>query len=87
MWRVCTSLLSTEGCGLLICRNGETFVGGIEGMSSFMNSSLQKIAPNYNLYFSSLVVNNRVISVGTDDGILKSAFTLCPTNRVEPQRE
>ena len=40
-----------EGCGLLICRNGETFVGGIEGMSSFMNSSLQKIAPNYNLYF------------------------------------
>ena len=63
-----------EGCGLLICRNGETFVGGIEGMSSFMNSSLQKIAPNYNLYFSSLVVNNRVISVGTDDGILKSAL-------------
>lgn len=65
-----------EGCGLLICRNGETFVGGIEGMSSFMNSSLQKIAPNYNLYFSSLVVNNRVISVGTDDGILKMLYPL-----------
>ena len=29
-----------EGCGLLICRNGETFVGGIEGMSSFMNSTV-----------------------------------------------
>ena len=63
-----------EGCGLLICRNGETFVGGVEGMSSFMNSSLQKIAPKYNLYFSSLAVNNRGISVGADDGILKSAL-------------
>lgn len=63
-----------EGCGLLICRDGETFVGGVEGMSSFMNSSLQGIDPNYNLYFSSLVVNNRPISTGTDDGILESAL-------------
>lgn len=63
-----------EGCGLLICRNGETFIGGVEGMSSFMSSSLQRITPNYNLYFSSLVVNNRPISTGTDDSILKSAL-------------
>lgn len=63
-----------EGCGLLMCSDGETFVGGVEGMSSFMFSSLQRITPKYNLYFSSLTVNNRVISVGADDGILQSAL-------------
>lgn len=63
-----------EGCGLLICRDGETFVGGVEGMSSFLSSSLQGIEPDYNLYFSSLVVNNRPISTGVEDSILKSAL-------------
>lgn len=63
-----------DGCGLLLCRDGETFIGGTEGMSSFMNSSLLNTPPPYNLYFSSLIVNNKPIAVGLLDNILKAAL-------------
>ncbi|WP_274972585.1 two-component regulator propeller domain-containing protein [Bacteroides fluxus] len=63
-----------DGCGLLICRNGETFVGGASGMTSFMNTSLLTPSPQYNLYFSSLAVNDRLISCETPNHILSAAL-------------
>ena len=63
-----------DGCGLLVCRNGETFVGGASGMTSFMNTSLLTPLPQYNLYFSSLAVNDRLISCETPNHILDTAL-------------
>ena len=63
-----------DGCGLLLCKDGETFIGGAEGLSSFMSSSLSNTPPSYNLYFSSLIVNNKPIAVNDSENILKAAL-------------
>ena len=63
-----------DGCGLLICRNGEVFVGGTSGMTSFQDSSLFNVLPQYNLYFSSLSVNDKPITCETPNSILKTAL-------------
>lgn len=63
-----------DGCGLLICRNGETFVGGTSGMTSFMSTSLLTPSPKYNLYFSSLAVNDKLISCEMPNPILETAL-------------
>lgn len=63
-----------DGCGLLICRNGETFVGGTSGMTSFMKSSLSIPSPPYNLYFSSLTINDKPVSCETSTHILNTAL-------------
>lgn len=63
-----------DGCGLLLCKDGETFIGGAEGLSSFMSSSLSNTPPSYNLYFSSLIVNNKPIAVDDSENILKAAL-------------
>jgi signal transduction histidine kinase/DNA-binding response OmpR family regulator/ligand-binding sensor domain-containing protein len=62
------------GCGMLVCRNGEVFVGGIDGMTSFFEQEVFKIRKDYNLYFSSLSVNNERISPHDKTGILSCAF-------------
>ncbi len=69
-----------DGCGLLICHDGETFVGGASGMTSFMNSSLLTQSPPYNLYFSSLVVNDKPVSCETPNQIIDVALPF--TNRI-----
>lgn len=51
-----------EGCGLLVCHDGEVLVGGLEGMTSFSFSSLSRPLPEHNLYFSSLSVNGKLIT-------------------------
>lgn len=63
-----------EGCGILRCRDGEMFVGGADGMSSFSLLKFQRSQSDYRLYFSSLAVNEQQVSVHTSDGILPVAF-------------
>lgn len=63
-----------DGCGLLICRDGETFVGGVSGMTSFKSDSLLSQSPQYNLYFSSLTVNDKLISCEIPNHILDKAL-------------
>lgn len=63
-----------DGCGLLLCRDGETFVGGTAGMASFMNFSLRNSSPPYNLYFSSLTVNDRPVSYQSVGRLLETAL-------------
>lgn len=62
-----------EGCGLLWCRNGEVFVGGADGMSSFVVDELRDTPP-YRLYFSTLVVNSCPVSVKSAPRILPVAL-------------
>lgn len=63
-----------EGCGLLVCRDGEIFVGGASGMTSFMGNALLTPLPQYNLYFSSLAVNDKPVSCETPNHILDIAL-------------
>lgn len=63
-----------DGCGLLLCRNGEIFVGGTESMTSFMSSALFNDSSPYNLYFSSLTVNDKLVTSATSNHILKTAL-------------
>lgn len=63
-----------KDCGLLVCRDGETFVGGTSGMTSFMSASLFNQSPQYNLYFSSLLVNDKSVSCQTTGHILSTAL-------------
>lgn len=47
-----------EGCGLYLCRDGELFVGGVEGLASFKSDLPLNISFPYNIYFASLAVNS-----------------------------
>lgn len=62
-----------EGCGLLVCRDGEVFIGGTDGMTSFKEDKLFDDVPPYKMYFSSLSVNNQPISPEGSD-ILSQAL-------------
>lgn len=72
-----------DGCGLLICRNGETFVGGTSGMTSFMNSSLLIPSPPYDLYFSSLTVNDKPVSCETSNQMIEVALPFADRIRLK----
>ena len=65
-----------DGCGLCVSRDGELFVGGVEGMSSFKVEQLLQPAPEYKLFFSSLMVNGKEVVVGAHNGILPQAMPL-----------
>lgn len=70
-----------DGCGMLLCNDGEMFVGGVNGMTSFMKSSLYVPSSQYELYFSSLTVDNQVVRAGDSNGILETALPL--TRRID----
>ena len=43
------------GCGILVCKNGEIFVGSSNGMATFFEQQLFNSAKDYQLYFSCLL--------------------------------
>ena len=63
-----------NGCGLLVCRNGEVFAGGIGGMTSFFDQEVFSINKDYDLYFSSLAINEEKILPCDKTKILKQAL-------------
>ena len=50
-----------DGCGMLVCRNGEIFVGGTDGATSFFEQDLFLKSKDYKLYFSELFINNELV--------------------------
>lgn len=61
-------------CGLFVSpTSGKIYVGGIYGMMSFMEDDLNDEQNDYNLYFSSLSVNNKMIDPNAE-GILNKGF-------------
>ena len=50
-----------DGCGMLVCRNGEIFVGGTDGAVSFFEQDLFLSSKAYKLYFSSFYLNNELV--------------------------
>ena len=64
-----------DGCGILVCRNNELFVGGNDGLTSFYREDLDKTEKNYSLYFSELYIHDKRIYPGAvSAGILEEAF-------------
>lgn len=55
----------------------EIFIGGINGLVSFMESDLNKIYTNYPIFFDKLFVNNKEVHPGDDYGILQKTLPLC----------
>ena len=53
-----------DGCGILVCRNNELFVGGNDGLASFFREDLDQKEKNYSLYFSELYIHNKRIYPG-----------------------
>ena len=63
-----------QECGLLACRNGEIFAGGISGAVSFYEQDIFSPAKEYRLYFSALHINNELINPSDKDGVLKETL-------------
>lgn len=62
------------GCGMLVCQNGEIFVGGIDGLTSFFEQELFSSVKDYNLYFSALYINNEPVYPNDSKSVLKEAL-------------
>lgn len=62
------------GCGLLVCKNGEIFVGGIDGVSTFFEQQLFNSTKGYELYFSDLSVNNEIVRPNDPNKVLTLAL-------------
>lgn len=72
-----------DGCGILVCRNNELFVGGNDGLTSFYREDLDKTEKKYSLYFSELYIHNKRIYPGAvSGGILEEAFPFCKSIRL-----
>lgn len=63
-----------SGCGILVGRNGEIFVGGINGMTTFFEQQLFTAGKEYRMYFSDLSINNERVCPGDHTGVLKEAL-------------
>jgi signal transduction histidine kinase/DNA-binding response OmpR family regulator/ligand-binding sensor domain-containing protein len=71
----------TEGCGVLICRNDEIFVGGSDGLTSFWESELYLGKKEYALYFSDIYIHNQKIVPKDPTGILSEGLPF--TNKIK----
>jgi signal transduction histidine kinase/DNA-binding response OmpR family regulator/ligand-binding sensor domain-containing protein len=60
----------TDGCGILVCRNNELFIGGSDGLASFWQDDLYKKEKDYSLYFSELYIHNTRVCPGSSDRVL-----------------
>lgn len=63
-----------EGCGLYLCRNGELFVGSVEGLTSFQSDCPLNLSFPHKLYFSSLAVNNIPVQYDDTKRMLDTTF-------------
>lgn len=63
-----------KGCGLLVSPNGEIFVGGIDGLSTFFEQDLFRPAKDYRLYFSELYINNELVNPSDRSRVLSEAL-------------
>ena len=69
-----------RGNGILVCQSGEIFVSTTQGIISFFEDDLYSPDPPYNLYFSTLFVNNS--EVLPDDGSLILSEILAYTPKI-----
>lgn len=66
-----------KGNSAYVSRNKEIFLGGINGLVSFMESDLSKIHKNYPIFFDKLRINNKEVYPGDEHGVLTQTLPLC----------
>lgn len=65
---------TNDNGSLLLCKNGDIFAGGIGGITRFNLSSLSIPTPPYQLYFSSLKVNDVPLTYNESQGNISKAL-------------
>jgi signal transduction histidine kinase/ligand-binding sensor domain-containing protein/DNA-binding response OmpR family regulator len=60
-----------------VTQDKEIFVGGINGLVSFMESDLEKMRKDYTIFFDKLFINNKQVYPGDASGALKKTLPLC----------
>lgn len=65
---------TNDNGSLLLCKNGDIFAGGIGGITLFNLNSLYIPTPPYQLYFSSLKVNDVPLSYNESQGNISKAL-------------
>lgn len=61
-------------CGLLVCRDGEVFVGSADGLLSFSEKELYRRDKDYSFYFSDLYIHNKRVYPEDGQAVLASAL-------------
>ena len=61
-----------------VTQNNEIFLGGINGLVSFVEEDLPKINKDYTLYFDKLFINNKQVHPNDNNNILEKILPLCP---------
>lgn len=68
---------------LCVARDGEIFLGGIQGMISFHEMELNFTPKPYKIILSRLIVNGKEINVGDETGILQQSLCHTPEIRLD----
>ncbi len=68
---------------LYITRDGEVFLGGVQGMISFYEKNLYFTPKLYNILLSRLIVNGKEVTPGDETGILQKALLYTPEITLE----
>lgn len=63
------------GCGLLVSKNGEIFVGGTNGLTTFFEHNLHNSTPPHHLFFSELFINNERVTPNDSTAILRKSIS------------
>lgn len=71
---------------LLLTREGELFVGGIDGLVSFMEEDLLMVKDNQKIIFSDLEVNNHSVKAKGKDGILSNDISIAESFSLKPSQ-
>lgn len=69
---------------LLLTREGELFVGGIDGLISFMEENLLQMKENQKIIFSDLEVNNHSVKAKDKNGILSKDISIAESFSLKP---
>lgn len=69
---------------LLLTREGELFVGGIDGLISFMEEDLLLMKENQKIIFSDLEVNNHSVMAMDQNGILAKDISIAESFSLKP---
>lgn len=68
---------------LYTTRDGEVFLGGVQGMISFYEKNLYFTPKSYNILLSRLIVNDKEVIPGDETGILQKALLYTPEITLE----
>lgn len=64
------------GCKVYVCKDGEIFVGGVDGLMSFKEEAIDIKQPENHLFFSTLWINNQEVYPGDEHCVLSQTLPI-----------